>query len=287
MSYLVELFRRLRSNLGWVAAQFVLTLALILIGLAWTRLPDKHVWQVALTLLVPLLLAISALELEAGTMRALAADDGRCVKLVFGAMALLVWVALYWACWAVLDWCDDQIPTWASYLNSQASAGERATVLTYEHLQKWFTVAEWVLRWIIVPGKIVPYAIASAQWGWRIPFRKIIRLLLNWRWWPAVVLAALVSVIVPGHFFAGLPNGSVAHQIWAVAFKLVASYVLILGCWVLLLAWAAVLLGRSASGAEQGGDDSLVPVPVGSGPLDEDAVRLPLPESSDDVGGQA
>jgi hypothetical protein len=53
------------------------------------------------------------------------------------------------------------------------------------------------------------------------------------------------------------------------------------------LAWAAVLLGRSASGAEQGGDDSLVPVPVGSGPLDEDAVRLPLPESSDDVGGQA
>jgi len=286
VSYLKDLVRRLRSNPGWVAAQFVLTALLMLIGLAWTRLPDKHVWQVALTLIVPVLLAISALELEAGTMRAFADDDGRRVKLVFGAMALLVWVALYWASWAVLDWCDDQIPTWASYLNSKASAGERATVLTYEHLQKWFTVAEWVLRWIVVPGKIIPYAIASAQWGWRIPFRKIIRFLLDWRWWPAVVLAALVGVVLTGHFFSGLPEGTVSHQIWAVVLKLVGSYVLAIGSWVLLLGWAAVLLGRL--GTEPPIDDSLVAVPVGSGPGgNEVSIRLPLPESRDDAGGNA
>lgn len=267
MSYCKDLIRRLRDNWRWVAAQFVLTLLLILFGLAWTRLPDKHWWQVALTLLVPLLLAISALELQAGTMRALADDDGRRVKLVFGAMTLLVWVALFWACWAVLDWCDDQIPAWAGYLNSKASAGERATVFTYAHIERWLTLAEWVLRWIIVPGKIIPYAIASAQWGWRIPFRKIIRLLLNWRWWPAVVLAALAGVVLPGHFFAGLPQGTVTHQIWAVVFKLVGSYVLAVGCWVVLLAWAAVLLARTAPG-------------------DEVSIS-PLPEGGDDAGGNA
>lgn len=287
MSYCIDLIRRLRGSLSWVAAQYVLTLVLIALGLAWTRLPDKHVWQVALTLLVPLLLAISALELEAGTIRALADDDGRRVKLVFGAMAVLVWVALFWACWAVLDWCDDRIVQWASYLNSRASAGGRATVFTYDHLQRWMTWTEWVLRWIIVPGKIIPYAMASAQWGWRIPFRRIIRLLLNWRWWPVVVLAALVSVVLPGHFFAGLPSGSVAHQIWAVVLKLAASYILVVGCWVVLLAWAAVLLGRGAGGMEQGGDDSVVPVPVGSEPLREDAMRLPLPEGGDDASGNA
>ena len=54
MSYCKDLLRRLRLSLSWVAAQYVLTLGLVLIGLAWTRLPDKHVWQVALTLLVPL-----------------------------------------------------------------------------------------------------------------------------------------------------------------------------------------------------------------------------------------
>jgi hypothetical protein len=283
----VDLGRRIRLSAGWVGAQFVLTLLLIVIALAWTRLPDKHVWQVLLTLLVPLLLAISALELEAGTMRALADDDGRRVKLVFGAMTLLVWVTLFWACWAVLDWCDDQIPVWAAYLNSRASAGTRATVFTFEHIQRWLTFAEWLMRWIIVPGKIIPYAMASAQWGWRVPFRKIIRLLLRWRWWLGVVLAALVGVVLPGHFFAGLPNGTVTHQIWAVALKLVGSYVLVIGCWVLLLAWAAVLLGRSGPGKNPPDDDSLVAVPVGSGPMGEDAVRLPLPEDGEDAGGDA
>jgi len=92
--------------------QFGLTLLLILLGLAWTRLPDKHGWQVALSLLIPLLLIVSALELEAGTLRKLAGDDGRRVKLVWGAMTLLVWIAIGVALWALLDWCDDQIPLW-------------------------------------------------------------------------------------------------------------------------------------------------------------------------------
>lgn len=287
MSSIQDLVRRLRSSVGWIAAQYVLTLLLILLGVAWTRLPDKHVWQVALTLLVPLLLAISALELEAGTMRAFADDDGRRVKLVWGACALLTWVALFWACWAVLDWCDNRIPLWAGYLNSKAPASARARILTYDHLQTWFTMAEWVLRWIIIPGKIIPYAAASAQWGWRIPFRAIVRLLLNWRWWPAVVGAALAGVLLPAHFFSSLPQGTVAHQVWAVALKLVGGYVLVVACWVLLLAWAAVLLARDTSRAQQGGDESLVPVPVGPEPSGEDAVRLPLPESGDDAGGNA
>ena len=258
MSYLKDWIRRLGGSWHWVAAQYVLTLLLILAGLAWTRLGDKHWWQVALTLLVPLLLAICVLELQAGTMRAFADDDGRRVKLVFGAMTLLVWVALFWACWALLDWCDDRISLWAGYVNSKASAGERATVLTYAHLEKWMTVLEWVLRWIVVPGKLIPYAIASAQWSWRIPFRRMIRLLLNWRWWPAVVVAALVGVMVPGHFFAGVPHGTVTHQIWAVGLKLAASYVLVVGVWVLLLGWAAVLLARTAEPSDSGLDRILL-----------------------------
>ena len=267
MSYFADLFRRIRLSYVWVALQFGLTLLLIMLVLAWTRLPDKHVWQVLLTLLVPVLLGISFLELEAGTMRALADDDGRRVKLVLGACTLLVWVALFWACWAALDWCDDRIGEWAGYLNSRASAGGRATVFTYEHLQKWFTQAEWLLRWIIVPGKIIPYAVASAQWGWRVPFRKIIRLLFSWRWWPAVVLAALAGVVLPGHFFAGVPHGTVSHQVWAVALKLVGSYVLAVCSWVLLLGWAAVMLGRPATGG--------------------DVAELPLSESGEDSVGDA
>jgi hypothetical protein len=283
VSYIQDFFLRLRRSRWWIAIQFLGTPLLLVAGLAWTQIPDRHWWQVALTLAIPLLLVISILEVEAGTMRALADDDGSRVKLVWGACTVLVWAGLFWACWAALDWCDDQIPAWAGYLNSKASAGLRATTFTYAHIAHWLTVTEWILRWIIVPGKIIPYSVVSAQWGWRIPFRRVFRLLLGWHWWPAVVVAALLGVSLPAHFFATIPNGPVSTQIWSVVWKLIATYLLVIGGWVLLLAWAAVLLDRPAPGSEEDSDEEGEPVTIGSGPLGEDSIRLPLPEEGDGV----
>ena len=89
-------------------------------------------------------------------MRRLANDDGKHVKLVSGAITLLVWIAIAWAFWILLDWCDDQIPQWAGYLNSESSAHARARVFTYDHIQRWLTILEWILRWIVMPAKIIP-----------------------------------------------------------------------------------------------------------------------------------
>jgi hypothetical protein len=239
-----EMFHRLRLGWHWVAAQYVGTLLLIILAVAWTRLPDKHLWQVALTLLIPILLLISALELQAGTMRRLADDDGKRVKLVWGAITLLVWIAIAAAFWEFLDWCDDQIPLWAGYLNSESTAHARAKLFTYNHIQHWLTILEWILRWIVMPAKIIPYAVVSAQWGWRIPWRRVLRILWNWRWWPAVVLASLVAVWLPTKSFTELPHGTVSAQVWCVSLKLASAYLLAVTCWVLLLAWVAVLFGR-------------------------------------------
>ena len=268
MSNLKNLLHRLSHARIWVALQFVLTLLLILVGLAWTRLPDRHFWQVALSLLIPVLLAVSALELQAGTIRKLADDDGKRVKLVWGAITLLAWIALGWFSWWFLDWCDDQIPLWAGYLNSNAGAHARATVFTYDHIQRWLTFAEWVLRWVVVPAKIIPYAAASAQWGWRLPLRRVIRMLWNWRFWLGVALLALVGVWLPAKFFEGMPSGTVTAQVWHVSLKLAAAYVLAVGSWVLLLGWWATLFGRQLPPArwQHPGDDALRPVPVLSGP---------------------
>jgi hypothetical protein len=280
MSLFRDLFRRLRLGWRWVAAQFVVTALLLLAGIAWTRLPDKHAWQVALSLLVPIVLAVSALELQAGTVRSFADDDGKRVKLVWGALSLLLWIAVGAAAWALLDWCDDRIPQWAGYLNSRASAHARAKLFTYEHIYLWITYLEWVFRWVIVPAKIVPYAAASAQWGWRLPWRRVIRLLWNWRWWLGVVMAALLAVELPSRFFAAEPSGSVHAQIWHVALKLIATYLLAIGSWVLLLGWLAVLFDRQR---KPPAEEALVavPAPAESPEPDEQAsVKLDLPEGS-------
>jgi len=92
-----------------------------------------------------------------------------------------VWIAVVWLAWFVLDWCDDQIPQWASYLNSRAPAHARARAFTYAHITIWLTVLEWIFRWIVVPAKVIPHALASAQWGGRLPWRKLLRMMLNWR----------------------------------------------------------------------------------------------------------
>src|ERR1035441_2589901 len=182
MTDLRDLLHRLLRAWMWILGQFIGTAIFLIIGLAWTRLPDSHVWQVALTLIIPLLLAISVLELEAATMRSLADNDGRRVKLVLGALTFLIWIALGCVAWLVLNWCDEQLPQWSGYLNSRTSAHWRAKVLTYQHIQHGLTIVEWILRWIVVPGKLIPMAMASAQWGLRIPLGRIIRLLFSGRW---------------------------------------------------------------------------------------------------------
>jgi hypothetical protein len=260
-----NLFRTLLRARVWVALQFGLTPLLILLGMAWARLPDKHIWQIALLLLLPLILSVSALELQAGTVRAFAEDDGRRVKLVWGAITLLVWIALGWAAWALLDWCDDQIPLWAGYLNSTASAQATATLFTYQHIVRWLTMLEWLLRWIVLPAKLIPFAAASAQWGLRLPWRRIIRLLWNWRWWLGVALAALAGVWLPSQFVKGPPCGTVSAPVWIVGFKLAAAYLLAVGSWVMLLGWWAVLFSRSDKPPIE---EALVAVPVLAGPPD-------------------
>ena len=287
MSLFRDLFRRLCHSWGWVAAQFGGVLLLILLGLAWTRLPDKHLWQVALSLLIPVLLAISALELQAATVRSLADDDGKRVKLVWGAATLLVWIAVGAVTWAILNWCEDQIPEWAGYLNSRTPVHARAAFFTFEHIQRGLTILEWFFRWVIIPAKIIPYAMVTAQWGWRLPWRRALLLVWNWRWWLGILAAALVAVWLPGRFFACVPHGTVSAQIWYVGLKLAAAYLLAMGCWVFVLAWAAVLIGRQQPPPAE---ESLVPVPVLAGPKKGShsvTAEIPPPDTEGGATGQA
>jgi hypothetical protein len=276
-----DLFRRLSRAWNWVTAQFVLTMLLLLFFVAWTRLPDRHLWQVMLDLVVPLLLVVSMLELQAGTVRAFADDDGKRIKLVWGAVTLLVWIAVGAAAWALLDWFDDQIPLLAGYLNSKSGAHARASLFTYEHIQRWLTAIEWIARWVIVPAKLIPYAAASAQWGWRLPWRSVLKFLWNWRWWLGVLLASFVGVWLPSHFFNGTPKGTVTAQIWSLSGKLAGAYILVVVSWVLLLGWWATLFSpRRKPPAEE----ALVAVPVLAGPPDRRLkAKVEIPPAEDDL----
>lgn len=295
--------RRLLRARGWIALQLVVIALLLLAGLGWTRIPEKHVWQVLLELIVPLILAACFLVLQAGTLRSLlrrflnTSDSGqRWVSIGWGAATLLLWFAIAGLAWIALDRFDAQIELWSGYLNSRFGAGARATAATEEHIAALLGWIERLLRWIIVPGLLLPFG-TSALWGVRrLPWKQVRRVWLNWRWWPAVVVAALIGVAGPQWFFSTPPHGSVSAQVWRVVLKLAASYLLAIASWIAILAWMATLIriaaqpsGRWSENPDDEPDDL---AGVGVRNIHPDggrsgSVRLPLPERSDDGGGDA
>lgn len=241
----IDLFRRLRDSRAWVGAQFWAVSSFILVGIAWAAMPETPAWESYLSWLIPLFLAAALLVLQALTMRSLLAEEPGRVRLERGALTLLAWAAAAGIAWLLLAWCESRIPLWTAYIGSHAPAGEQATLLAPNRLQNTFFLAQWALRWILVPGIVVPCAMAGAQWGPRLPWRRVHRLLFDWRWWPAVAVAALLGVALPGLFISIAPHGSIMHQVADAIFKLVASLTFALGAWILLLGWTAVLLSRS------------------------------------------
>jgi len=164
----------------WVALQFVLTPILILAGLAWTACPTTHL-AVALSLFVPLILIICALELQAGTVRKFANDDGKRVKLVWGAVTLLVWIAVAPPCGAPRlvrrpDSASRRLPQLEEL---SPRAGHDVYLRAHSALAHAF---EWVISLVIVPAKLIPYAAAQHN-GAGISLAQSSQIPLQRHWW--------------------------------------------------------------------------------------------------------
>ena len=284
--------KRVRRAWVWIVLQFTGLAVLIGLGLLWTRIPEKHVWQVLLTLLIPLILAAGFVVLQAGTFRGFLhpARPGanQRIALGWGAVTLLIWIALGWALWWLLDVFDDHAFQWAVDLSSKASAHAREHWASYMRLNRDLTWAGWTLRWVIVPGLMMPLA-SSAAWGFRhLPWRRVLRLLIDWRWWPGVLGCALVGEAWPQTWFEADPHGTVHQQVTRVILKIAAAYLLATWCWVKLLGWTAMLLDDPPpDGTDDGGEPVPEPAIVGSLGGKRASVRLPLPDTDEGVGGNA
>lgn len=284
---------RIRRAWLWIVLQFVGVALLITLGLLWTRIPERHLWQVGLTLSIPLLVAAGFVGLQAGTFRGFlhsaAPAETRRIALASGAATLAIWITLGWIFWALLDRFDDSIWSWSEYFTSKAGPYARTHWASFEHLSRDLHWMAWTLRWVIIPGLLIPLS-ASAAWGLRrLPWLRVLQLFINWRWWPAVLACAFVGEAWPSTWFEAAPHGTVHEQVTHVILKLFAAYLLAMVCWVKLLGWAAMLLDDAPRPKEDDGDGEPVPEPIIVSPPDEMQAgsRLPLPNGGESAGGNA
>jgi hypothetical protein len=241
---ITELFKRLCLSRGWVGAQFGWVLPWIWINIAVLYLEGIQAWPERLSEGLggsdSILVMIVALVVQAGMLRSLMSNDAKRVRLVWGSLALLLWGMLYLIAISMQE--------------------------TYLPGQIW----QWLLAWVVAPVILFPFAAASAVYGWRLPWRRVLRVVLAWRWWLGVLLAGTVGMFAELYFdgVRGWP------KVWdvdlAAGLKMGAVDMLEMGVWILLLGWLAVLFDMNGHGIKSTGEDS---------------VPLPLPEGGGDAGG--
>jgi hypothetical protein len=201
-----------------------------------------------------------------------------------GALTLVLWIAIGWVLWNLLDRFDAHIYSWAMFLNSRFNAGMRGSIFTYDHLQTWLNYAAWTLRWVLVPGLLLPLGCTALFALRRAPWRRVAHVWIAWRWWLVILVLALLDHLFPQALFHAGPTGSVQAQIARVTLKLIAFYSLAVLCWIVALAWSATLLiGNDSTGEESGPGGSI------SAPESNRIEGRPLPIGNveDHLGGNA
>jgi hypothetical protein len=252
---------RLKRAWGWMVAQIIVLAVLMALGLQWKGIPETYSWQMALTYILPAAILLGFLVLQAGTLRAWLRpepvdapeetsdeeeDDEReprRVWLIWGALTLVLWIALGWAAWIGLDRADAQTYQWAAYLNSKLGPNARAAWASIDELNRDLFWALWALRWVVVPGLLIPLGCCSAAWGLlRAPWRRAFHVWVKWNWWPVIVFWALVGEAWPKTWFNGEPHLALPPQASPMLLKLAAAYLLAVLGWNKALGWAAMLV---------------------------------------------
>jgi hypothetical protein len=205
-----ELTKRLSMSRYWVGAQFGWALVWIwvnLVSLYFQRIQRLPEW---LGLSDLALVAIAALVVQAGMLRSLMRNHGKQVRPVWGSLGLLLWGMLYLIAAEMQDYLPGQI-------------------------------LKWLLAWVVTPVIFFPLAAASNLWGWRLPWRSILRVVCAWRWWLCVLLIGMVGKVAEIYFdsMGGYP------YVWdvglAAGVKMGEIDLLETGLWVLLMGWLALL----------------------------------------------
>lgn len=199
----------------WIAAQF----GWIVLWVLAEHLPGNLAWLAGL---LPAVLLICVPVLLALTVRSLMNGETKRLWLVWGTLALLACIVLALGGWFSLDLCFSG---------------------RFPH-RIWLNLLGWALGWLVLPAIFIPLTAASAQWGWRLPWRRVLHVAMEWRWWLGVLSAAIVGVAMPELILNITPAGEQLESGWNLWMKLSAVSLLEMGSWVALLGWVAVMFGR-------------------------------------------
>jgi hypothetical protein len=248
-----------RSWRLWILQFFVNPLLFGLFTL-WLLIPVANAFHVALNSLAAVFLLVAFLLLHAGTLNdfySQPANESVTLRTAFGttlrnllpvALCAVVLYLLFLLA-ASLGVYSETLPP---YLRSIMPAFLRKQV-GLSTLQGLFDALLFTLRWVLVPGLILPFIASTSHFGFRGLGR---RGLVSWKhtvysisYWAFLIFAALVGVLATQKIMGMTPDfrtSTYAQEKTSLLLRASASYLLGLFAWMLVCS----LVGRRAGKPE-------------------------------------
>ncbi len=235
-----------RITLRVLLLQILGNAVVFLCGCAWLQIPDSHLWELVLSLLLALAFAVGFVELHASILRRLRKLD-ELKPLWQSALLLAAWLLLLYLLITACAHLGDGSMRRAGYWNSQLGPHMR-TFFTFERLYSWQDECVGFLLWVVLPGLLLPFAMESVSRGpaaWRSAGSNAFPILRRWQywltaiaiWWSATRLTSALVQWTPGHTVRG--------ELISVTLRLGLAYCADALLLTLLLAVTAELLARN------------------------------------------
>ena len=226
----------------------------------WLQVPDAHWWQLLFQALLILMIVAAVLVLHGGTLayfESAHADSAAQLlpafrKALKHIAALAVCVFLLHIPWALSGHLYNYQTSFPGYLRSEFPAWLRR-MISEPALDSTYIFLLFVLRWVILPGLLLPFLLFCADKGFSgfIAFRNWWKTIRSLAYWIVLIVAAIVGV-----YFVGVvmgwrldPKTSTFHGEYAnFAMRLLLAYLLGLFSWL----FVGSMLGRAGRAAQPG-----------------------------------
>jgi hypothetical protein len=225
-------------TLRFLLMQCGLALVVLLLSAVWLRIPDSTGFEIAFTVLLGLLILALALGGETALLLQLRGVKLRSIRVLRGAVVLLIASVLWCACSACIDHLSAQDLLRAGYLNSRFSHSSR-NFFSFPHLLLWFGWLWIALRWLGT-GVLLALAVPAVQM--RQLFRPGLRVLGSASYWLEWLTVALLVSFTTDALTSWTPGHGLRAEMISVVLRLgvIAVVDLVLGCYLLTTITAVV-----------------------------------------------
>ncbi len=247
----------LRTPRLW-GVQFLGNALILALFAGWLRLPEAHWWDLLLNALVIVLVVAGAMVLHGGTLnyfQSAHADRSALLtpefkKALRHLLAIAVWAVVFFFLWFQADRLDGYQYSFPGYVRSEFPVWLRRHI-TETGLTDVYLFVVTALRWVVLPGLLLPWALLAAEQGFRgmVQVREWVKIIRHVSYWVVLALAATVGVVAIGVLLEWKLNPETATLLSeeiSLVLRLLACYLIGLFCWL----WVCSMLGRLRSGGQ-------------------------------------